>query len=270
MGSGAGGREVERGLRPTLFVAGLGGVRDRDHSRRHGERHVERDLEAGLVEAGKGAPRVGGLELREAVPAAFLRDAVDAGELVVERGGVGEEERRATGRERDVEGDDELLGIGRLRAGREAHAGVRAMRLLRDSRNDGVRVDDGQGVRVEHDVRRLRGDLEIDADRSGEGRGARVEIERERVGEGGGERGEVTVRLGRRQRRLRLEDRRGRPDERRPAGPGHATTSAASTSAASVRTYRRGSGRTIGGQARSVTPAIRSMAQRSLGADAAG
>ena len=100
------------------------------------QRDVEGGFDGGLVPAGEGAASVGGLELRRgqrarrAVVAAVLA-AVEAAQLIVQRAGEAQAERRLAGREFAVEGHRQRFGLlvhdgdahGLLAAGQDCDGG---------------------------------------------------------------------------------------------------------------------------------------------------
>ncbi len=89
------GGEFER----VLASAGAGGVGndgavgDGRVACIHHQRNVISGLESWLVEAGEGAARVGGLELRDGVVAVVAFGEIEAAQLVVQNAGVTDGER---------------------------------------------------------------------------------------------------------------------------------------------------------------------------------
>ena len=135
------------------------------------QRDVEGGLEGGLVEAGEGAARVGGLELGDGVVAAGGFGEIKAAQLVVQDAGVGDGERGLAGGKllREGEGGLFLVLI-------EGDGGGLLVAGGRDG--DGLEGDLGG---VEGDVIGGLGEGYVDGLGAGEGGGFEVGREGERV-----------------------------------------------------------------------------------------
>ncbi len=149
-------READAPAAAEVLFAHRCSVREDDDALRRLDRELPGRLEAGLVEAGEDAPRIGGLELRRGEPVAR---GVEAAEPVGHAARPAELERRGAARERRREAHDDRLARGR---------GDDLDRVQVAAADPQPRAGDVELGAVEHDLRARLDELQVDADRSGE------------------------------------------------------------------------------------------------------